>query len=272
MGKTDHSQVVSWIEEVWTENTSYIQIKIDQRTIRDLQLDVSVGEIRRALIKSRGLKLDESSVRTQGNFISVYVEDFSEGRKKRGRTAFSTKEQNEEYFIRVQNMKRLLPNIPLVGYPDCSRCVVSKNPKKQDENMLIVEGYGLRACMNTPGLIGTKTKSNSVMENMAVLGIEAARTTIIDELASVMGNQMDIDPRHMQLLADVMTYKGDVLGITRFGLAKMRDSVLQLASFEKTPVSRRPFWLFLFPLRGIFTKNGAGSFVRCRGQGQDGQH
>jgi len=72
------------------------------------------------------------------------------------------------------------------------------------------------------------------MENNAVLGIEAARTTIIDELASVMGNQMDIDPRHMQLLADVMTYKGDVLGITRFGLAKMRDSVLQLASFEKS--------------------------------------
>lgn len=45
---------------------------------------------------------------------------------------------------------------------------------------------------------------------------------------------MDIDPRHMQLLGDVMTYKGEVLGITRFGLAKMRDSVLQLASFEKT--------------------------------------
>lgn len=40
---------------------------------------------------------------------------------------------------------------------------------------------------------------------------------------------------HMYLLADVMTFKGDVLGITRFGLAKMRDSVLQLASFEKTP-------------------------------------
>jgi DNA-directed RNA polymerase III subunit RPC1 len=38
----------------------------------------------------------------------------------------------------------------------------------------------------------------------------------------------------MYLLADVMTYKGEVLGITRFGLAKMRDSVLQLASFEKT--------------------------------------
>ena len=72
------------------------------------------------------------------------------------------------------------------------------------------------------------------MEVKDVLGIEAARTTIINEVDSVMGG-MDIDPRHMQLLADTMTYKGEVLGITRFGLAKMRDSVLQLASFEKTP-------------------------------------
>ena len=31
-----------------------------------------------------------------------------------------------------------------------------------------------------------------------------------------------------------MTFKGDVLGITRFGVAKMRESVLMLASFEKT--------------------------------------
>ena len=28
--------------------------------------------------------------------------------------------------------------------------------------------------------------------------------------------------------------QGDVLGITRFGIAKMKDSVLMLASFEKT--------------------------------------
>ena len=32
-----------------------------------------------------------------------------------------------------------------------------------------------------------------------------------------------------------MTYRGAVLGITRFGIAKMKDSVLMLASFEKTP-------------------------------------
>lgn len=45
---------------------------------------------------------------------------------------------------------------------------------------------------------------------------------------------MSIDNRHTMLLADCMTYKGEVLGITRFGIAKMKDSVLMLASFEKT--------------------------------------
>ena len=42
-----------------------------------------------------------------------------------------------------------------------------------------------------------------------------------------------IDARHMLLLSDVMTFKGEVLGITRFGVSKMRESVLMLASFEK---------------------------------------
>ena len=32
-----------------------------------------------------------------------------------------------------------------------------------------------------------------------------------------------------------MTYRGEILGINRFGIAKMKESVLMLASFEKTP-------------------------------------
>ena len=91
------------------------------------------------------------------------------------------------------------------------------------------------------------------MEVAQVLGIEAARRTIINEIQHTMSaHGMSIDPRHVMLLGDVMTYKarlfrfhnaygagsfsmqGEVLGITRFGVAKMKDSVLMLASFEKT--------------------------------------
>ena len=45
---------------------------------------------------------------------------------------------------------------------------------------------------------------------------------------------MRIDNRHIQLLADIMTFKGMVLGITRFGVSKMKNSTLMLASFEMT--------------------------------------
>ncbi|KAJ9603853.1 DNA-directed RNA polymerase III subunit C1 (rpo31) [Cladophialophora chaetospira] len=109
--------------------------------------------------------------------------------------------------------------------------VKDANPVQMHKVM--VEGYGLRYCMNTEGVDPCHTETNSVVETMQVLGIEAARSKIITEIQEVTKG-LSIDPRHMYLLADVMTYKGEVLGITRFGLAKMRDSVLQLASFEKT--------------------------------------
>ena len=141
--------------------------------------------------------------------------------------------EEADTFFRVTDLKRRLPGLVIRGHPDAFRAII-KTDEKTSENALLVEGYGLKACMGTEGVVGTRTKSNSVIETREVLGIEAARKIIIDEISSVM-NDMGIDPRHMQLLADVMTYKGEILGITRFGLAKMRDSVLQLASFEKTP-------------------------------------
>lgn len=38
----------------------------------------------------------------------------------------------------------------------------------------------------------------------------------------------------LRIYANMSLPQGEVLGITRFGVAKMKDSVLMLASFEKT--------------------------------------
>jgi DNA-directed RNA polymerase III subunit RPC1 len=43
-----------------------------------------------------------------------------------------------------------------------------------------------------------------------------------------------VDIRHLQLVADLMSFKGQVLGFTRMGLTKMQDSTLLHSSFEKT--------------------------------------
>ena len=62
--------------------------------------------------------------------------------------------------------------------------------------------------MGTPGVDARITKSNHIMEMNSTLGIEAARRSIIDEIQYTMKSHgMNIDVRHMMLLADLMTYK-----------------------------------------------------------------
>lgn len=118
-----------------------------------------------------------------------------------------------------------------------SRAVINEeqSPSGHKSFYLLVEGYGIQDVMGKPGVDGKNTKTNHIVEMQHVLGIEAARSMIASEIMFIMtAYGITVDRRHLMLLSDVMTFKGEVLGITRFGVAKMRESVLMLASFEKT--------------------------------------
>jgi DNA-directed RNA polymerase III subunit RPC1 len=235
--KTYLRDVVEYVEDVWHPNGAYVAMRLDWDLLDKFFVEVTPHEIMQAISKHKPLKWGKAGtdVRIIGSYLRVEVADPNASGKKR--PAKPSKNQ-KEYFERVQQVKALLPDVVIKGYAECNRAVIRKdsgtNKDGKYENTLLVEGYGLKDCMTTPGIEPYKTLSNHVMEVRAVLGIEAARGTIVKEINAVMGS-MGIDPRHMALLADVMTFKGDVYGITRFGLQKTRDSVLQLASFEKTP-------------------------------------
>ena len=124
-----------------------------------------MDEIITALVKSK-LKIARQDVRIVGNKIRIYVREWAE--KERG-----AKTEGDVY-LRMQHLKRAIPNVIVNGYPNAVRAVVKRN-EKANENELLVEGYGLRQCMNTDGVIGTQTRSNHIMEMKEVLGIEAAR-------------------------------------------------------------------------------------------------
>jgi DNA-directed RNA polymerase III subunit RPC1 len=58
------------------------------------------------------------------------------------------------------------------------------------------------------GINGSMTSSNNIVEVYESIGIEAARSTIINEIDYTMSTHgMSIDIRHVMLLADLMTYK-----------------------------------------------------------------
>ena len=135
----------------------------------------------------------------------------------------------------LQRLLTAMHDVVVAGLANVSRAVIavddSAGPPKYK---LCVEGSGLRDVMATYGVIGARTKSNNILEVYTTLGIEAARTTIMNEITDVMeGHGMSVDHRHIMLLASQMTSRGEVLGITRHGLAKMRESVFNLASVCK---------------------------------------
>ena len=83
-----------------------------------------------------------------------------------------------------------------------------------------------------------KLISNDPYEVADVFGIEAARQLIMNEIYEVLNNQgLDIDKRHLKLVADAMTNTGVVSGVTRMGIISQKSSILARATFE-TPVKQ----------------------------------
>ena len=217
--KTYLGDVASVIEEAWSGTYTYIGIDIDTAAIQKLQLEVTLDDIKRAIVAMPRMKIKEERIIVLPNQdrLQIYIHP---------------DEKEKDVYYSLKQLKRQLPKVVIKGIPHASRAVISD---EKGQRKLLVEGYGLREVMTTEGVVGTHTHTNHVMEMQQVLGIEAARSSIYREIDYTMASHgMSIDPRHVMLLADVMTYKGEVLGITRFGVAKMKDSVLMLASFEKT--------------------------------------
>ncbi|XP_014213946.1 DNA-directed RNA polymerase III subunit RPC1 [Copidosoma floridanum] len=216
--KTTLGEITSYIEEVYFWDDCFLKLEIDVNRIKLLKLEVDIHSIMYSLCTASKLKLQPKNVSAHGN--SVIIIHPSKLKINISQT--------------LSNLKELIPNVIIKGISSVSKAVINVE-ENTGKYMLFVEGDNLRDVMATYGVTWKKTTSNNIIEVFKTLGIEAARTTIIKEIKEVMeGHGMSIDRRHSMLVADLMTSKGEVLGITRQGLAKMKESVLNLASFEKT--------------------------------------
>ncbi|XP_075154663.1 RNA polymerase III subunit A [Haematobia irritans] len=219
--KTTLGEVSSYIEEVYKQDDCYLVIRLDLNRIKVLGLEINAETIRYSICTSK-LRIKPALVDIMGSSIIIVRIDSS----KHGGAL------NAE----LQRLSSAIQNVVVAGLPHISRAVIAIDDSRLPATYkLCIEGAGLRDVMATYGVVGTKTKSNNIWEVYNTLGIEAARTTIMTEITDVMeGHGMSVDHRHIMLLASQMTSRGEVLGITRHGLAKMRESVFNLASFEKT--------------------------------------
>ena len=123
---------------------------------------------------------------------------------------------------------------------------VSLNKKKYDiynpaeetfdkvvEWVLDTDGTNLIEILSNPNIDATRTISNDIREIYDVLGVEAARNALYHELVNVTG-EGSMNYRHLSLLIDTMTFRGNLMSIDRHGINRNASSALSKSSFEES--------------------------------------
>ncbi len=136
----------------------------------------------------------------------------------------------------LRNIRRTTSKLKLLhlkGIERIARTIVVKG--KDGKYFIRTSGSNLDKVMKHPKVDGHRAHTNDVQEINRVLGVEAARNSIMNELMQVLEMQnLNVDRRHCMLLADAMTMGGDINSIGRHGLSGEKAGVLARAAFEET--------------------------------------
>jgi DNA-directed RNA polymerase subunit A" len=132
----------------------------------------------------------------------------------------------------LQRLNEKIRDIRVKGINDVNHVVIRK---EGEEYILYTEGSNLMEALEVEGINSHKVYTNNLREIFQVLGIEATRNAIIKEAMSVLDEQgMDVDVRHIILVADMMTADGTIRQIGRHGISGSKNSALARAAFEVT--------------------------------------
>ena len=139
---------------------------------------------------------------------------------------------DEPSYKKLQTMFDAIKGAKIKGIDNITRAVLSKT---EGSWKIVTEGSNLKEVLKVEGVDADNVMTNSILEVADVLGIEAARNSIIHEAMGTLGEAgLDVDIRHIMLVADLMTNDGYVKAIGRHGVSGKKSSVLARAAFEIT--------------------------------------
>ncbi len=145
-------------------------------------------------------------------------------------TVLKLKAAKDLDFKELYKLKQKLRSTIVSGVKGVVQVVVSH---KGRDYIVRTAGSNLKDVLEIKGINPNKVFSNNLHEIAKVLGIEAARQAIVNEIGKVLeGQGLDINERHLDLVADAMTTSGLVRGVTRMGIISHKSSVFARAAFE----------------------------------------
>jgi DNA-directed RNA polymerase, subunit A" (EC 2.7.7.6) len=137
----------------------------------------------------------------------------------------------------LYKLREKILKIRLKGVPKIRRTMVKRviGADGKEEYIIEAEGSNLKEILNIEEVDGRRVYTNDIFEVFNVLGIEAARNLIIKESMKLLEEQgLDVNVKHIMLLADMMTRTGRIRQIGRHGVVGIKSSPLAKAAFEIT--------------------------------------
>ena len=165
--------------------------------------------------------------------------------KKKNTNSLSL-DQSDQIYILKNFQDNMLNNIVLRGVKGLSKVLLRKITDsvvkidsaytKKETWVLDTTGTNLITALSLDYIDVTRTISNDIQEIYKVLGIEAARVAIFNELSEVLEfDNTYINYHHLIMLADRMTASAKMVSIFRHGINNDDIGPIAKASFEETP-------------------------------------
>ena len=209
-------------------------LSLKETKLNDIALEFSIS-----LVDSQiEVKLDKEKMKSLGLTNSQVISGVTNQLKgfnvKDDKDSIILKSRGKEESLNdVYKAKEKIKDIHIKGVKGINQVLPVR---RGEEYIIVTSGSNLSEVLQLEGVDAYRTTTNNIFEIKEVLGIEAARQTIIDEVFKVIENQgFNVDIRHIMLVADTMCISGDVKGITRYGVVSEKASALARASFE-TPI------------------------------------
>ncbi len=135
-------------------------------------------------------------------------------------------------YRKLQILVEYLRGLKIKGFDGIARAIIRK---ETNGYVIYTEGSNLESILAMPEVDAARVMTNNILEIFEVLGVEAARNSIIHEATRTLSEQgLTVDIRHIMLIGDIMTCDGSVKAIGRHGISGKKSSVLARAAFEIT--------------------------------------
>ena len=141
--------------------------------------------------------------------------------------------------------KNIMENIIINGVRKITKVVMNNKEYKiyneetrtfepTNEWILETNGTNLLEVLGHKYVDPTRTISNDVNEIYEILGVEATRQALYNEISDIIADgDLYVNYRHISLLVDTMTNKGYLLSIDRHGINRVDIGPLAKCSFEE---------------------------------------